>query len=368
MKKVKEATKQKDVEITKKNCNSTKTANKDLKHIQPTKSTQKHPSTVVFTVANSRDSRRTTKYTPLQTINESSSPSNYTIPISDLKYDKINENSLKYTKDNSQELPFQNKPDYQQKPIVDCAQRSFWISTVNYRIKLTSPKIQQPNYMNLNNHVDNIMFKKSDPLFNIKVESNPLKDNDLADRVTEAYHNNLITIGFMHKLDENDMHFKNNYKKSSNTILSNDYNFVGSKKLTCKPPLELGNTLYENNDASSNGDSENFNAAQQQPKQYFMTPLPMKIDDFNIFLKNHEIDVESVTAPLRHPVPFSASITDKWKLNKKYVPKSLNKTFLLEGYKSKKGKDLKLDTNVKFTDYDIENVKKKEKLIKNIKK
>lgn len=88
-----------------------------------------------------------------------------------------------------------------------------------------------------------------------------------------------------------------------------------------------------------------------------MTPLPMKIDDFNIFLKNHEIDVESVTAPLKHPVPFSASIIDKWKLNKKYAPKSLNATFLLEGYKSKKEKDLKLDTNVKFTDYDIENVK-----------
>lgn len=109
------------------------------------------------------------------------------------------------------------------------------IKSIN-RMKLTSPKIQKPNYMNSNIHVDNIMLKKSDPLFNIKVESNPLKDSDSADRVTETYHNNLITI-----VVEKDMHFKNNYKKSSNTMLRNYYNFVGSKKSTCKPLYFFGN-------------------------------------------------------------------------------------------------------------------------------
>ncbi|XP_045446582.1 uncharacterized protein LOC123654741 [Melitaea cinxia] len=41
------------------------------------------------------------------------------------------------------------------------------------------------------------------------------------------------------------------------------------------------------------------------PEQYFNTPIPMQVDEFDKFLKKHDIDVASVMAPLSIPVPQS---------------------------------------------------------------
>lgn len=107
----------------------------------------------------------------------------------------------------------------------------------------------------------------------------------------------------------------------------------------------------------------NLEKYNKLPEQYFSTPLPMKIKDFNTFLREHQIDVESVTAPLRNSISFSADKTpDKWKMNKKYVPKSTTTTdetllFQDKQYNLKVVNEKKEKGNLKSISHDIKKVK-----------
>ncbi|CAG9560281.1 unnamed protein product [Danaus chrysippus] len=73
------------------------------------------------------------------------------------------------------------------------------------------------------------------------------------------------------------------------------------------------------------------------PKQYYSTPIPMKNADFNKFLKNLDIDVESVTAPLSDPLPERI---DAWDLFEQNVTGLINKQQkILKNYERFKSKD-----------------------------
>lgn len=58
------------------------------------------------------------------------------------------------------------------------------------------------------------------------------------------------------------------------------------------------------------------------PEQYFNTPIPMQVDEFDKFLKKHDIDVASVMAPLSIPVPQSVK---SWKSKNKVISKASNR-------------------------------------------
>ncbi|XP_050342322.1 uncharacterized protein LOC126768339 [Nymphalis io] len=77
------------------------------------------------------------------------------------------------------------------------------------------------------------------------------------------------------------------------------------------------------------------------PEQYFKTPIPMDVDDFNKFLKEENIDVLSVTSPLRDSV---SKIVESRKSSSKLVPKLSSSQILEQNIL----KDLKTSTyNVK---------------------
>ncbi|CAH2107530.1 unnamed protein product [Euphydryas editha] len=109
---------------------------------------------------------------------------------------------------------------------------------------------------------------------------------------------------------------ENSNKKSFSKIAT--YKNIGKNK-----PDEFFKSYVDQNNFNnainffkikSHNSHNNSGHTYTPPEQYFDTPIPMQVNEFDKFLKDHNIDVASVTSPLSVPVPKSVK---SWKSNNK---------------------------------------------------
>ncbi|XP_061378027.1 uncharacterized protein LOC116765750 isoform X2 [Danaus plexippus] len=138
-----------------------------------------------------------------------------------------------------------------------------------------------------------------------------------SDLTMSPYDKNFEQKKYKFKPSHNDLTmFKNGKNSEESKVFQPVRHFNDYKDVNIKRPVTKVNT---------------------PPKQYYSTPIPMKNADFNKFLKNLDIDVESVTAPLSDPLPKRI---DAWNLFKKNVTGLISKQQkILENYERFKTKE-----------------------------
>ncbi|XP_045493409.1 guanylate cyclase alpha-like [Colias croceus] len=200
----------------------------------------------------------------------------------------------------------QGKPENNNKPV---AKRLHMNDKNSYQAYLKTIKYSKPN-------VDNYNFYKI-PETNYDNHKIHNKMKVLDRRYTAGLRPNIL---------------HGNLQSSKNLDSSSHNNHIISKHKAPsgikKNPTQFNKTHTWNNIVNNNKKLPHNHRGIQKaaltqiikvPQQYFITPLPMDADDFDRFLKEHEMDVESVTASLKDGFISNKSYTKADSVTKPFI-------------------------------------------------